>query len=85
MPEDRPGRGAGEREFDAFYSASVGRLVGQLYAMTGDLAEPRGVAAGNRSLGGELLRPHDIRGVTPGVDRRVEPVHRDRTRTDRWD
>ncbi len=32
-----------EREFDAFYTASVGRLVGQLYAMTGDLAESQDV------------------------------------------
>ncbi|MFI1156981.1 SigE family RNA polymerase sigma factor [Streptomyces sioyaensis] len=32
-----------EREFDAFYSGSVGRLTGQLYAMTGDLAESQDV------------------------------------------
>lgn len=43
LPEDPPGRVMGEREFDAFYGASVGRLIGQLYAMTGDLAESQDV------------------------------------------
>ncbi|MDT0345169.1 SigE family RNA polymerase sigma factor [Streptomyces litchfieldiae] len=43
-PPDAPrGRGVDEREFDAFYTASVGRLTGQLYAMTGDLAEAQDV------------------------------------------
>jgi RNA polymerase sigma-70 factor (ECF subfamily) len=32
-----------EEEFDAFYSASYSRLVGQLYAMTGDWAEAQDV------------------------------------------
>lgn len=32
-----------EQAFDAFYAASVGRLIGQLYAMTGDLAEAQDV------------------------------------------
>ena len=32
-----------EEEFDAFYAASYPRLVGQLYAMTGDLAEAQDV------------------------------------------
>ena len=32
-----------EQEFDAFYSASYARLVGQLYAMTGDWAEAQDV------------------------------------------
>lgn len=32
-----------EREFDAFYSGSVGRLTGQLYAMTGGFAESQDV------------------------------------------
>ncbi|ARP71056.1 SigE family RNA polymerase sigma factor [Streptomyces pluripotens] len=41
--ENPPGRGMDEREFDAFYTASVGRLIGQLYAMTGDLAEAQDV------------------------------------------
>lgn len=40
---DRPGIGMNEQEFDEFYAASVGRLVGQLYAMTGDLAEAQDV------------------------------------------
>lgn len=40
----RGGGGADEHaEFDAFYAASVGRLIGQLYAMTGDLAEAQDV------------------------------------------
>ncbi|MFB7075787.1 sigma factor, partial [Streptomyces sp. NPDC056290] len=40
----RGGRGADEHvEFDAFYAESVGRLIGQLYAMTGDLAEAQDV------------------------------------------
>ncbi|MFF3468584.1 SigE family RNA polymerase sigma factor [Streptomyces sp. NPDC001984] len=43
LPENLPGRGVEEREFDAFYTASVGRLIGQLYAMTGDLAESQDV------------------------------------------
>ncbi|WP_431958844.1 SigE family RNA polymerase sigma factor [Actinacidiphila sp. bgisy160] len=43
LPEDPPGRVMGEREFDAFYSRSVRRLIGQLYAMTGDLAESQDV------------------------------------------
>jgi RNA polymerase sigma-70 factor (ECF subfamily) len=43
LPENPPGRGADEHEFDAFYTASVGRLIGQLYAMTGDLAESQDV------------------------------------------
>jgi RNA polymerase sigma-70 factor (ECF subfamily) len=30
-------------EFDAFYAGTVGRLVGQLYAMTGDLTEAQDV------------------------------------------
>ncbi|MEU9732470.1 SigE family RNA polymerase sigma factor [Streptomyces sp. NPDC048002] len=43
-PEEPPGaRGTDEQEFDAFYAASVGRLTGQLYAMTGDLAEAQDV------------------------------------------
>ncbi|MCT2589649.1 SigE family RNA polymerase sigma factor [Streptomyces sp. N2-109] len=43
-PPDKPrGRGVGEDAFDAFYTASVGRLIGQLYAMTGDLAEAQDV------------------------------------------
>lgn len=43
-PPDKPrARDADERAFDAFYSASVGRLIGQLYAMTGDLAEAQDV------------------------------------------
>jgi RNA polymerase sigma-70 factor, ECF subfamily len=29
-------------DFDAFYAATYGRLVGQLYAVTGDLAEAEG-------------------------------------------
>ena len=33
----------GDKEFDAFYSVSYSRLVGQLYAMTGDWAEAREV------------------------------------------
>ncbi|ARQ71505.1 SigE family RNA polymerase sigma factor [Streptomyces marincola] len=37
------GRGVDESAFDAFYTASVGRLIGQLYAMTGDLAEAQDV------------------------------------------
>jgi RNA polymerase sigma-70 factor, ECF subfamily len=41
--EPRGGRGADEHEFDAFYAASVHRLIGQLYAMTGDLAEAQDV------------------------------------------
>ncbi|UED86638.1 SigE family RNA polymerase sigma factor [Streptomyces profundus] len=32
-----------EQSFDAFYAASVGRLIGQLYAMTGDFAEAQDV------------------------------------------
>lgn len=32
-----------EEEFDAFYSASYSRLVGQLFAMTGDWAEAQDV------------------------------------------
>lgn len=32
-----------EEEFDAFYAASYSRLVGQLYAMTGDWAEAQDV------------------------------------------
>ncbi|WBB63476.1 SigE family RNA polymerase sigma factor [Streptomyces sp. WMMC500] len=32
-----------EQTFDAFYAASVGRLIGQLYAMTGDRAEAQDV------------------------------------------
>lgn len=32
-----------EEEFDAFYSASYSRLVGQLYVMTGDWAEAQDV------------------------------------------
>ncbi|WP_436788540.1 SigE family RNA polymerase sigma factor [Yinghuangia sp. YIM S10712] len=32
-----------EDAFDVFYTASVGRLIGQLYAMTGDLAEAQDV------------------------------------------
>lgn len=32
-----------EEEFDAFYADSVNRLVGQLYGMTGDLAEAQDV------------------------------------------
>jgi RNA polymerase sigma-70 factor, ECF subfamily len=32
-----------EEEFDDFYTGSVGNLVGQLYAMTGDLAEAQDV------------------------------------------
>ncbi|MFJ9029339.1 SigE family RNA polymerase sigma factor [Streptomyces sp. NPDC102274] len=43
LPGNPPGRDADEREFDAFYTASVGRLIGQLYAMTGDLAESQDV------------------------------------------
>ncbi|MFJ5213289.1 SigE family RNA polymerase sigma factor [Streptomyces sp. NPDC088354] len=43
LPENLPGRGTEEADFDAFYSASVGRLIGQLYAMTGDLAEAQDV------------------------------------------
>lgn len=43
QPEYPPERGMDEREFDAFYTASVGRLIGQLYAMTGDLAESQDV------------------------------------------
>ncbi|MGW0779788.1 SigE family RNA polymerase sigma factor [Streptomyces sp. NPDC002913] len=39
----RGGRGADEHEFDAFYAASVGRIIGQLYAMTGDLSEAQDV------------------------------------------
>jgi RNA polymerase sigma-70 factor (ECF subfamily) len=43
-PPDKPGgRGADEQAFDAFYAASVGRLIGQLYAMTGDLTEAQDV------------------------------------------
>ncbi|MFI2434560.1 SigE family RNA polymerase sigma factor [Streptomyces sp. NPDC018693] len=41
--EPRGGRGVDEHEFDTFYAASVGRLIGQLYAMTGDLAEAQDV------------------------------------------
>jgi RNA polymerase sigma-70 factor, ECF subfamily len=36
-------RAVNRAEFDAFYGASVGRLTGQLYAMTGDLAESQDV------------------------------------------
>ncbi|MEU3895297.1 SigE family RNA polymerase sigma factor [Streptomyces sp. NPDC045251] len=32
-----------EEAFDAFYAGSVGRLIGQLYAMTGDRAEAQDV------------------------------------------
>ncbi|MFE3404846.1 SigE family RNA polymerase sigma factor [Streptomyces anulatus] len=32
-----------EQAFDAFYAASVGRLIGQLYAMIGDRAEAQDV------------------------------------------
>jgi RNA polymerase sigma-70 factor (ECF subfamily) len=32
-----------EQAFDAFYAASVGRLIGQLYAMTGNFAEAQDV------------------------------------------
>lgn len=32
-----------EQAFDAFYAASVSRLIGQLYAMTGDFAEAQDV------------------------------------------
>lgn len=44
-PPDEPstGRGADTHEFDAFYAESVGRLIGHLYAMTGDLAEAQDV------------------------------------------
>ncbi|WP_062208848.1 SigE family RNA polymerase sigma factor [Streptomyces sp. NBRC 109706] len=42
-PDKSPGRGVAEESFDAFYAASVGRLIGQLYAMTGDLAEAQDV------------------------------------------
>ncbi|MFP8886519.1 SigE family RNA polymerase sigma factor [Streptomyces mangrovi] len=43
-PADEPqGRDARERAFDAFYASSVSRLIGQLYAMTGDLAEAQDV------------------------------------------
>ena len=44
-PPDEPstGQGADAREFDAFYAESVGRLIGYLYAMTGDLAEAQDV------------------------------------------
>lgn len=42
-PQNLPDGGVDERDFDAFYTASVGRLVGQLYAMTGDLAESQDV------------------------------------------
>ncbi|ONK10113.1 SigE family RNA polymerase sigma factor [Streptomyces sp. MP131-18] len=41
--EQRGGRAADEQAFDAFYTASVGRLIGQLYAMTGDFAEAQDV------------------------------------------
>lgn len=41
--EPRTGRGADTHEFDAFYAESVGRLIGHLYAMTGDLAEAQDV------------------------------------------
>ncbi|MEV8123055.1 SigE family RNA polymerase sigma factor [Streptomyces sp. NPDC085944] len=47
MQARNTGRGDGDRdehdEFDAFYAESVGRLTGQLYAMTGDLAEAQDV------------------------------------------
>ncbi|MFC9943896.1 SigE family RNA polymerase sigma factor [Streptomyces pratensis] len=45
QPPDEPrgAHGVDEREFDAFYAASVGRIIGQLYAMTGDLAEAQDV------------------------------------------
>ncbi|SFD55735.1 SigE family RNA polymerase sigma factor [Streptomyces aidingensis] len=43
-PPDEPRTRAADTEaFDAFYAASVGRLIGQLYAMTGDLAEAQDV------------------------------------------
>ncbi|MDT0268645.1 SigE family RNA polymerase sigma factor [Streptomyces sp. DSM 44915] len=43
-PPDKPrGRDADEEAFDVFYTASVGRVIGQLYAMTGDLAEAQDV------------------------------------------
>jgi RNA polymerase sigma-70 factor, ECF subfamily len=43
-PPDKPrGQGVDEQAFDAFYAASVGRIIGQLYAMTGDLTEAQDV------------------------------------------
>ncbi|AXL89520.1 SigE family RNA polymerase sigma factor [Streptomyces sp. CB09001] len=41
--ETSTGRGTDAHEFDAFYAESVGRLIGHLYAMTGDLAEAQDV------------------------------------------
>ncbi|TDC74197.1 SigE family RNA polymerase sigma factor [Streptomyces hainanensis] len=42
-PDKSPVQGVDQNAFDAFYTASVGRLIGQLYAMTGDLAEAQDV------------------------------------------
>ncbi|MBW1598612.1 SigE family RNA polymerase sigma factor [Streptomyces sp. JJ38] len=43
-PLDEPrARETDEDAFDAFYAASVSRLIGQLYAMTGNLAEAQDV------------------------------------------
>lgn len=43
-PPDEPGgREADEDAFDAFYAANVGRLIGRMYVLTGDLAEAQDV------------------------------------------
>ena len=61
----------GFEEFEEFDPATVGRLLGQLYPVTGDLHEaeelveqgldPLGAAAGLRPARGRLGEPEEVR------------------------
>ncbi|WP_217163510.1 SigE family RNA polymerase sigma factor [Streptomyces sp. AC512_CC834] len=63
--EPHDARIAGEHEFDTFYAASVGRLIGQLYAMTGDLAEAQDVVQEAFARAWERRAELDLDGGAP--------------------